>query len=230
MLTLLAVLFIDQFIKIYVKLHYAFREQTRVADWFYIHFTENPGMAFGFEFGGESGKLMLSVFRILACVGGAFYIRYIIRQKEHPGFVLAVSLILAGALGNILDSAFYGLIFDRGMTFDAMTGEYVPYYGLAELSSKGYASPMYGCVVDMFYFPIWNGNLPNWIPIWGGEHFEFFQPVFNFADLSISVGVAVIILFHRKFSKKHTAEKVENSTAASTENPEAASNTIGTNA
>lgn len=202
LLTVLLVLFVDQFIKIYIKLNYPLGEVGRLADWCIIHFTENPGMAFGFEFGGEAGKLALSVFRILACIGGAIYIRYIIKQKEHPGFIFSVSLILAGALGNILDSAFYGLIFDRGTTLNADFMEYMPYDGIAQIGGNGYAKPMYGCVVDMFYFPIFNGYFPDWFPIWGGEDFQFFRPIFNFADASISVGVIVIILFQKKFSKK----------------------------
>ncbi|MBL7930894.1 MAG: lipoprotein signal peptidase [Bacteroidia bacterium] len=202
LLTVLLVLFVDQCIKIYIKLNYPLGEVGRLADWCIIHFTENPGMAFGFEFGGEAGKLALSIFRILACIGGAIYIRYIIKQKEHPGFIFSVSLILAGALGNILDSAFYGLIFDRGTTLNADFMEYMPYDGIAQISSHGYAKPMYGCVVDMFYFPIFNGHFPDWFPIWGGEDFQFFRPIFNFADASISVGVIVIILFQKKFSKK----------------------------
>lgn len=202
LLTVLLVLFIDQFIKIYIKLNYPLGEVGRMADWCIIHFTENPGMAFGFEFGGETGKLALSVFRILACIGGAIYIRYIIKQKEHPGFIFSVSLILAGALGNILDSAFYGLIFDRGTTLNVEFMEYMPYDGIAQMGGHGYAKPMYGCVVDMFYFPMFNGHFPDWFPIWGGEDFQFFRPIFNFADASISAGVIVIILFQKKFSKK----------------------------
>src|SRR3954466_5432505 len=141
-ITVLLVLLIDQFIKIYIKLNYPLGEVTRLADWCIIHFTENPGMAFGFEFGGEAGKLALSVFRILACIGGVLYIRHIIKTKEHPGFIFSVSLILAGALGNILDSAFYGLIFDRGTTLHEAFQEYVPYDGIAQLTSNGYAPSM----------------------------------------------------------------------------------------
>jgi signal peptidase II len=204
LLTVFLVLLVDQFVKLYIKLNYPLGEVTRIADWFIIHFTENPGMAFGFEFGGEFGKLALSVFRILACIGGVLYIRHIIKQKEHPGFIFSVSLILAGALGNILDSAFYGLIFDRGTTLNVDFQEYIPYDGVADLTSpgSGYAKSMYGCVVDMFYFPIVNGHFPDWFPIWGGEDFQFFRPIFNFADASISCGVIVIILFQKKFAKK----------------------------
>jgi signal peptidase II len=201
-LTVFLVLFVDQFVKLYIKLNYPLGEVARLTDWCIIHFTENPGMAFGFEFGGQAGKLVLSVFRILACVAGAFYIRHIIRTKEHPGFIFSVSLILAGALGNILDSAFYGLIFDKGTTLHADFQEYIPYDGVAKLSANGYAPSMYGCVVDMFYFPLVNGQFPDWFPIWGGEDFQFFRPIFNFADASISAGVIIIILFQKRFAKK----------------------------
>lgn len=209
LLTVFAVLFIDQFIKIYIKLHYPLGEVGRAADWCIIHFTENPGMAFGFEFGGDFGKLVLSVFRILACLGGIIYIRYIIKRGEHPGFVFSVSLILAGAMGNILDSAFYGLIFDKGTTLDPNTQEYLQYDGIASFSKHGYAPSMYGCVVDMFYFPIIDGTFPDWFPVWGGQPFQFFRPIFNFADASISVGVAVIIIFQKRFSGKPRVETME---------------------
>jgi signal peptidase II len=214
LITVLSVLFIDQFIKLYIKMHYPLGEVGRLADWCIIHFTENPGMAFGFEFGGEFGKLTLSVFRILACIGGALYIRYIINKGEHPGFVFSVSLILAGALGNILDSAFYGLIFDKGTTLHSEFKEYIPYDGIAAISSSGYAPSMYGCVVDMFYFPMFNGHFPNWLPIWGGEDFQFFRPIFNFADASISTGVGIIILFQKKFAKVEMQSTGNQSTLA----------------
>jgi signal peptidase II len=201
-ITVFSVLIIDQLIKLYIKLNFPLGEVGRLADWCIIHFTENPGMAFGFEFGGEFGKLALSVFRILACIGGALYIRHIIIHKEHPGFILSVSLILAGALGNIIDSAFYGLIFDRGTTLHPDFHEYLPYDGVAKLTSNGYAAPMYGCVVDMFYFPIINTRFPDWFPIWGGEDFQFFRPIFNFADAAISTGVISIIVFQKRFAKK----------------------------
>lgn len=201
-LTVLLVLFIDQFIKIYIKLNYPLGEVKQITSWFILHFTENPGMAFGFEFGGQLGKLTLSIFRVLACIAGALYIRYIVKSGEHPGFVFSVSLILAGAMGNILDSAFYGLIFDKGTYLHSDFHEYMPYDGVAALTSSGYAPSMYGCVVDMFYFPLFSGHFPDWFPIWGGEDFQFFRPIFNFADASISCGVAIIILFQRKFSKK----------------------------
>lgn len=201
-LTIFLVLLIDQWIKIYVKLNYPLGEAKRFANWAIIHFTENPGMAFGFEFGGEAGKLTLSVFRIIACIAGAWYITHIIKAKEHKGFVFSVALILAGAMGNILDSAFYGLLFDRGTALDPHFQEYLPYDGIARLGGNGYAPPMYGCVVDMFYFPLINGTFPEWFPIWGGEDFQFFRPIFNFADASITAGIVIIILFHKKFAPK----------------------------
>ncbi len=200
LLTVLPVLFIDQFIKIYIKLNYPLGEVKRIASWFIIHYTENPGMAFGYEFGGNTGKLLLSVFRILACVGGVLYIRHIISKKEHPGFVFSISLILAGALGNILDSAFYGVLFSE--TDELSIAKFMPAEG-------GYAGVLYGRVVDMFYFPMINGHFPDWFPIWGGEEFQFFRPIFNFADASISVGVAIIILFHKRFSQKPESENIE---------------------
>lgn len=204
LITILSILFIDQFIKIYIKTHYLLGEEYQVAgDWFYLHFTENPGMAFGMQWGGAIGKLILSLFRIIAAGFGLYYIAKIVKNKEHTAYIISVSLILAGAVGNILDSMFYGLFFDQGTTLNTSTGEYFPYYGLAEFSTQGYAGFLHGCVVDMFYFPLFSGNFPEWLPVWGGEHFEFFRPVFNFADASISTGVAIILLFQKKFFKQN---------------------------
>jgi signal peptidase II len=197
--TVIGVLFIDQFIKIYIKLNYPLGEVGRAADWCIIHFTENPGMAFGFEFGGDYGKLILSVFRILACIGGIFYIRHIVKQKEHIGFIFSVSLILAGALGNIIDSVFYGVMFSESDEFNV--AKLFPPDG-------GYAGILHGRVVDMFYFPMWNGTFPSWIPFWGGEPFQFFRPIFNFADAAISVGVGIIIVFQKRFAKKNQETEV----------------------
>lgn len=188
-ITVLAVLFIDQFLKLYIKLHYPHGEVTRVVgDWFRITYTENPGMAFGLEFGGIYGKLALSLFRVIAVVAGIFYIKKIVQNGEHKGFIICVSLILAGALGNILDSAFYGLIFNSNNDYE-----------VAKLFSEegGYAGFLQGDVVDMLYFPMYNGTLPSWIPIWGGEHFEFFNAIFNVADMAISFGVGIILVFQK---------------------------------
>ncbi len=220
LITVLVILFIDQFIKLYIKLHYPLGEVGRLSDWCIIHFTENPGMAFGYEFGGDFGKLALSIFRILACIAGAIYIRYIIKQKEHPGFIFSVSLILAGAIGNILDSAFYGLIFDSGTVFNTEFNEYMPYDGISSFSNKGYAPAMFGCVVDMFYFPMFSGHFPEWLPIWGGEDFQFFRPIFNFADASISGGVAMIILFQKKFTNRRSISENNTTPSSETSDPE----------
>lgn len=210
LLTIFLVLFVDQFIKIFIKMNYPLGEVGRLADWCIIHFTENPGMAFGFEFGGSAGKLALSIFRILACLGGAWYIRFMIKKGEHKGFVFSVSMILAGAMGNILDSAFYGLLFDKGTLYNAEFGEYLPYDGIAKIAQPGYAPAMFGCVVDMFYFPVFNGHFPDWFPVWGGEDFQFFRPIFNFADASISIGVGIILLFQKRFSAKPgSAEEIQ---------------------
>ena len=143
-------------------------------NWFIIHFTENNGMAFGLELGGDYGKLALSLFRVIAVFGIGYIFHYIIKHKYHFGLIVCVSLILAGALGNIIDSVFYGKVF-------------------------GYADWLHGRVVDMFYFPIIEGYFPEWLPFWGGEHFIFFRPVFNIADAAISIGVITIILFQNKF-------------------------------
>ncbi len=196
-LTIFLVLLIDQFIKIYIKLNYPLGEVGRLGNWCIIHFTENPGMAFGMEFGGDYGKLALSVFRIIASIAGFFYIKHIVTHKEHPLFVFCVALILAGALGNIFDSVFYGSIFTESDEF--MVSKLVA-------PGNGYASFLHGHVVDMFYFPIYNGYFPEWFPIWGGEDFQFFRPIFNFADFAISAGVAILILFQKKLSKKPEAE------------------------
>jgi signal peptidase II len=199
-ITLLAVLFVDQFIKIFIKLNYPLGEVGRLGNWAIIHFTENPGMAFGMEFGGDYGKLILSIFRILASIAGIWYIRHMVRQKENPLFVFCVSLILAGAIGNILDSVFYGSIFTESDEF--MTASLVA-------PGNGYSGFLHGHVVDMFYFPIFNGHFPDWFPIWGGEDFQFFRPIFNFADFSISIGVALLIIFQKRITKKQSEANPE---------------------
>ncbi|MDF2449706.1 MAG: lipoprotein signal peptidase [Bacteroidota bacterium] len=190
-LTVLIVLVIDQCSKLYIKSNYPIGEVCRiVGDWSRITFTENPGMAWGLEFGGDYGKLALSLFRIIAVFAGAFYVRKIVNDGEHKGFIICVSLILAGALGNILDSAFYGLIFGESTEFEV--AEFLPEGG-------GYTGFLQGHVVDMFYFPIYEGNFPSWLPIWGGEHFEFFNAIFNVADMAISFGVGIILVFQNRF-------------------------------
>lgn len=160
-------------------------------NWALIHFVENNGMAFGISLGGEYGKLALSLFRIIAVGFLIYYLRLLLRSNVTTGLLVSFALILAGALGNILDSAFYGMLFSES-----------PYHGgLAELlpENGGYAGFLHGKVVDMLYFPIIDTYLPEWLPYWGGEHFMFFKPVFNIADLSITLGVINILLFQRSF-------------------------------
>jgi len=160
-------------------------------NWALIHFVENPGMAFGIELGGSYGKLALSLFRILAVGFLIYYLGQLIRSNVRFGLLVSFALILAGAIGNIIDSAFYGLIFSAS-----------PFHGgLATLfpPEGGYAGFLHGKVVDMLYFPIFEGVFPDWLPFWGGEYYLFFKPIFNIADLSITVGVLNILLFQRSF-------------------------------
>jgi signal peptidase II len=177
-LIVVAVLLIDQLLKIWIKTNmYIGEEFNLIGNWFIIHFTENNGMAFGLELGGSYGKLALSLFRVFAVFGIGYIFHYVIKNKYHFGLVTCVSLILAGALGNIIDSVFYGKLF-------------------------GYADLLHGRVVDMFYMPIIQGHYPDWFPLWAGEEFVFFRPVYNFADAAISIGVVTIILFQNKFLNK----------------------------
>lgn len=200
MFTVLLVLLIDQAIKIYVKTHFMLGEEHNIAgNWFIIHFTENPGMAFGMEFGGDYGKITLSVFRILAAIFGVYYIGRIIKTKQHIGYVLCVALIFAGAVGNIIDSMLYGLLFSNS---DFQLAGFMPAEG-------GYAGFLHGHVVDMFYFPLIDGTFPKWFPVWGGEPFQFFRPVFNFADASISMGVILILIFQKRFFAQPTPAKID---------------------
>jgi len=192
-LIIIVVLILDQWLKFYVKTNIEYRQGFNILglDWARIHFIENPGMAFGLEFGGETGKLMLSIFRILM-VGFLFYLTStLIKAKESMGLIACFALIIAGALGNIIDSAFYGMIFSES-----------PYHGgLATFMPEGggYAGFLKGKVVDMFYFPLIDSRYPEWFPWVGGDRFQFFRPVFNVADSAITVGVTSILLFYRRF-------------------------------
>jgi len=195
LLIVFLVLLADQVLKIWVKTHMEYGEEFGILglSWARIHFVENEGMAFGLSLGGNLGKLALSIFRLVA-VGFLIYIIYsLVKIKETFGVILSFSLILAGALGNILDSAFFGLLFSP-----------TPYHGgISELfpTGGGYAPFLFGKVVDMLYFPMIDTTLPAWLPIWGGQHFEFFRPVFNISDASISTGVISLLLFNRRIFK-----------------------------
>jgi signal peptidase II len=171
-------------------------------NWFRIHFVENEGMAWGWKMGGEWGKVALTLFRLVAVIAGVFIIRDFIRKKYHPGFIYCSALIFAGALGNLIDSMFYGMIFNASDPYALNVAQIFP--------KEGYAGFLHGKVVDMLYFPIiTNTYFPAWFPIWGGEDFEFFRPVFNIADAAISVGVIAILIFQNKFFKKEEEAKEE---------------------
>ncbi|MCO5287614.1 MAG: lipoprotein signal peptidase [Chitinophagaceae bacterium] len=190
----------DQVLKIYIKTHYHIGESHNVlGNWFKLYFIENEGMAYGWKFGGQWGKMLLTGFRMAAVIFGIFYIRNIIRKKFHPGFIFCVALIFAGALGNLIDSMFYGLIFEYS---NPATGNVA-----AIFPDHGYAGFLHGNVVDMLYFPIIDSTFPGWMPIWGGEDFIFFSPIFNLADASISVGIISILVFQKKFFKPSETAK-----------------------
>jgi signal peptidase II len=190
-LTIFLVLFIDQVIKIWIKTHMVLGQEFKITNWFIIHFTENNGMAFGMELGGSMGKLILSIFRLVAIVAICWYLVTLVKSKASIGLIICVSLILAGAFGNIIDSAFYGMMFNES------------YYQVATIFAPDhYSGFLHGKVVDMFYFPLIEGHFPQWMPIWGGDEFVFFRPIFNLADSSITVGVSAILLFQKKFFKE----------------------------
>lgn len=192
-----AVILIDQIIKIWVKTHMFWHESIRVTDWFYIYFTENNGMAFGMEI---IGKLFLTSFRIVAVALIIWYLVKIVKAKLKTGYIACVSLILAGAIGNIIDCVFYGVIFSESTHSSIAT--LVPV-------GEGYSEWMYGKVVDMFYFPLIETNWPEWMPFVGGEHFIFFSPIFNFADAAISCGIIALILFYSKYLNDHMGDSEE---------------------
>lgn len=177
------IILIDQVIKIWVRGHMYINEEIHfLGDRGMLHYTENNGMAFGWEIGGITGKLALTIFRILAVIAIGYGLAHLIKHKYHRGLIMNVALIFAGAVGNIIDSTFYGIVYN-------------------------YAPIFQGRVVDMFYFPIIRGHYPSWFPLWGGQYFEFFQPVFNFADASISVGVILILIYQKRYFKQEVIEE-----------------------
>ena len=186
--TAFILIILDQILKIWIKTHLFLGEEYQVFNWFIIHFTENNGMAFGMEFGGYTGKKILTLFRIIVVGLGIKYVFDLVKKRLSNGALIALGLIIGGAIGNIIDSSFYGIIFNESYNNVA---SFMP-------ESGGYSSFLHGKVVDMFYFPLMNSHFPSWLPIWGGEHFIFFRPVFNIADAGISVGIFMILLFYRQ--------------------------------
>ena len=194
-------LVIDQVIKVLVKTNMRLHESIEVTSWFYIDFVENSGMAFGMTF---INKYILSTFRIVAVIAICWYIMQLVKRSASRGYVVCLSMIMAVAAGNIIDCMFYGMIFSASHSFDA--AYFVPF-------GHGYAPFLLGKVVDMFYFPIIETTWPDWVPVWGGQPFVFFSPVFNFADACVSVGVVLLLLFYRNEisnifdNKKETVEE-----------------------
>lgn len=200
LLIILLVLLADQALKVWVKLNFFYDSSISIlGDKGYLHFIENRGMAFGMEFGGTWGKLFLTLFRIAAVSAIGYSLYRMIQRGASNRMVVSISLILAGAFGNIIDSTFYGVLFSASTPFQKAV-MFPP--------DGGYAPLLYGAVVDMFYFPLLEGRLPEWLPLWGGEHFVFFRPVFNIADAAITVGIGLFILAQRPATRSEEVNPV----------------------
>lgn len=189
-LVIILILVFDQILKVWIKTSFVLGEELNVfGNWFILHFVENKGMAFGFEFSGKFGKVILTLFRLIAATAIYWYLLKLIKKGIPNGLVISIALIFAGAIGNVIDSAFYGLIFSDSF---GRVAEVFPAGG-------GYASFLHGSVVDMLFFPLIDTTFPTWLPFVGGEEFMFFRPVFNIADSAITVGITIILIFYRKF-------------------------------
>lgn len=197
-LLILFVLLIDQISKIYIKTNFALGEEVTVFSWFRILFVENEGMAWGTKIPGQYGKLALTLFRLVAIFGIGYWLVDSVKKNGSRILITSIALIFAGAFGNIIDSVFYGITFSDSYN---KVATFLPEAG-------GYGTLFHGKVVDMLYFPLYEGYLPDWIPFWGGKFFTFFEPVFNIADSSISIGVILLLLFNKKaFPKEEKIEK-----------------------
>lgn len=195
------ILLADQALKVYIKTHYHLGEEHLVIpplSWFRLHFIENEGMAYGWKLGGDWGKVALTLFRLVAVIVGTVYLSRISRSNYHTGFMACATLIYAGAIGNLIDSVCYGVFFEGSDPFSLNRARHILQEGFA----GGYASLLHGKVVDMLYFPIiTDARYPDWFPFWGGQSFEFFRPVFNIADASITTGVITLLVFQERFLK-----------------------------
>ncbi len=210
---ILAILLIDQVSKFYIKTHFELNDSYHIASWFKIYFVENDGMAWGTRISDfipfisdKMAKLSLTIFRIVALIGIGYWLFQTTKRQGDKLLVSAISLVFAGALGNILDSVFYGVLFDSSL------GQVATF-----LPEQGYASLLHGKVVDMLYFPLWKGYLPEWIPFMGGKYFTFFEPVFNIADVAISIGFVILIVFNKRVFRKEIQEEKENTLLGETQ-------------
>jgi signal peptidase II len=208
-LLIAAIIIADQALKFWIKTSFSFGHVTHVLGlkWFELYFIENEGMAWGWKFGGEWGKMALTLFRLVAVIFGTWYLVKIIREKYTTGFIVCASLIYAGALGNLIDSMFYGMLFSA-----------TDYNTIASfLPEKGYANFLHGHVVDMIHLDLIKTTYPEWFPMIGGRQFEFFSPIFNIADASISTGVITLLIFQKRFLQKEHAEETHPTVETSTE-------------
>lgn len=197
-LIILLIIVVDQTLKIWIKTHYTIGPVTNILgfDWARLYFIENEGMAWGWKWGGEWGKMLLTLFRLAAVIFGSWYMVRIVKQGYSKGFIICAALIYAGALGNLIDSMFYGMIFEDST------------YNVSRIfPDKGYAGFLHGRVVDMLYFPMINSSFPSWFPFVGGERFQFFSPIFNIADASISIGVITLLLFQKRLVHKNLPQE-----------------------
>jgi len=234
------IIIVDQFLKIWIKTSYPTGHVVNViGSKFQLYFVENSGMAWGWRFGDEIGKIVLTLFRLAAVIFGTWYLGRIVNHNYHKGFIFCAALIYAGALGNLLDSMFYGMIFDKGMHYDPSIKDFIGYSGVASSTihwnssflhggngvswlspiyfSPSYGTFLHGSVVDMLYFPIVRSTFPHWLPFVGGKEFEFFSPIFNIADASISVGVITLLLFQKRFFKRYHNTPVHSTVETNTE-------------